>query len=119
LAPQHFTAPDANNAHEWASPVARAVAPDNPDTATGTDESVVEPFPNCPYSFEPQHCTAPDANNAHEWDPPAATAVTPDDKPDTTPGTRESVVELFPNCPSGLRPQHLTPPEAVNAHEWP
>jgi hypothetical protein len=90
---------------------------DNPDTATGTRESVVESFPNCPLPFAPQHLTAPDANNAHEWDPPAATATAPDDNPDTATGTRTFVVELFPNCPLPFAPQHFTAPNDTTAHE--
>src|SRR5437868_10191921 len=50
LPPQQFTAPAANNAHECATPpeIAIATTPLRPLTATGVDESVVEPLPNWP-----------------------------------------------------------------------
>jgi hypothetical protein len=49
--------------------------------------------------------------------PPTETAVTPEDKPVTETGVKESVVELFPNCPLSLAPQHFTAPDTT-AHAW-
>jgi hypothetical protein len=49
--------------------------------------------------------------------PPTDTAVTPDDKPLTETGVNESVVELLPNWPLSLAPQHFTPPDTT-AQAW-
>ena len=35
----------------------------------------------------------------------------------TSTGARRSVVELSPNCPLELSPQHLTVPDCITAHE--
>src|SRR5438046_945041 len=75
LAPQHFTVPFANNAHEWAPPAPIATAVVRPVTATGVDAAVVVPLPNWPEPLAPQHFTVPFANNAHECEPPAAIAT--------------------------------------------
>jgi hypothetical protein len=37
---------------------------------------------------------------------------------DTNTGTELLMVELFPNWPAPLLPQHLTVASAINAHEW-
>ncbi len=48
LYPQHFAVPFANRAHEWPAPAEIATALNRPLTTTGSDESVVVPFPNAP-----------------------------------------------------------------------
>lgn len=53
---------------------------------------------------------------AHVCPRPAAMAWTFEPNPATWTGTELSVVELFPNCPLELYPQHQTEP-LTNAHE--
>jgi hypothetical protein len=75
---------------------------------------VVELSPNCPWPFLPQHFTPPPDNNAQVWLPPAVIAVTPLVSPFTSTGILLLEVELFPNCPLLLFPQHFTPPPVVS-----
>src|SRR5207237_902971 len=96
--PQHSTVPLAISAHEWVKPPAMATTRESPPTATGVDELVVVPFPNCPPKLPPQHLTVPFAKSAHECATPpeivmAATFV----RLLTATGVDESVVVPFPS----------------------
>jgi hypothetical protein len=53
--PQHCTAPVANRAQLWLSPVETETALVMFRTLTGTVEEVVVPSPSCPDPLEPQH----------------------------------------------------------------
>src|SRR5436190_1328696 len=55
----------------------------------------------------------PDLASAHPWSPSLSMATVPEVSPTTSPGVAREVVELSPSAPSTFRPQHLTPPVAV------
>ena len=66
LSPQHHTVPPVFSAHVWSPPavtVAQSVA--CPLTWTGTELSVVVPFPSSPELLTPQHHTVPPVFSAH------------------------------------------------------
>jgi hypothetical protein len=83
------------------SPALIATTPLRLLTATGTFESVFDPFPNCPKPFKPQHWTVPPVTTAHVWPKPALIATAPL-RLLTGTGTFEAVFDPFPNCPEPL-----------------
>ena len=115
LFPQHWTLPTVVRAQVWKSPVAIALTPLKPLTFTGVERLEVELSPNCPEELFPQHWTPPPVVRAQVWFPPAAMALTPLVKPLTETGVSLWVVELSPNCPATLYPQHLIPLAVVRA----
>jgi hypothetical protein len=99
------------------APVAIALTPVEPVTATGILELVTVLFPNWPDPFAPQHFTVPAESSAHEWLVPVAIALTPV-KPVTATGILELVTVLLPSWPDPFAPQHFTVPAVSSAHEW-
>jgi hypothetical protein len=78
LLPQHWTVPFDRIAHVWKSPVAMALAPVTPVTATGVDERRIDVLvPSCPFVLPPQHWTVPLDSTAHACSKPTATPETP------------------------------------------
>ena len=121
FAPQHFAAPDTT-AHEWLlrlvsvppEPATEtSVTPeDKPDTDTGVDEEVVEPFPSWPLSLAPQHFTAP-ATTAHACADPTEIDVTPELSPTTDTGVKDESVVPLPSWPLEFSPQHFAAPLSI------
>src|SRR5665213_449938 len=119
FAPQHFTPPAFVNAHVLLEPGEIAATPVcRPLTSTGVRRIIVVPSPSSPQAFEPQHFTPPDWVTAQLCAGPAAIATTPLVKPVTSAGVLRSILVPSPNWPAKLKPQHLTPPACVSAHEW-
>ena len=94
------------------------------NTATGTllpAEYPETPLPNWPLLLAPQHFAAPDTTAHVKFEfppiipapPPTEIAVTPVVRPDTGTGIDESVVELLPNWPPPLEPQHFAAPDTT------
>src|SRR2546428_5554873 len=89
----------------------------SPTTSTGVERSLVVPSPSSPSMLSPQHLTPPALVSAQVWKTPAAIAATPPPRPETSTGAWRSVVVPSPSWPERLKPQHLTPPALVSAHE--
>src|SRR5882672_9906744 len=61
----------------WKPPAATATTFARPDTATGTDRSVVVPSPSCPSLLAPHAITVPSPSSARLWSSPAEIATIP------------------------------------------
>jgi hypothetical protein len=104
----------------WVPPAEIEETPDNKleddtestaNTCFGVDEFVVELIPNWPMALEPQQAAPPPVNTAQVWFWPTAIVEIPVSRPTPpTPFTRTGVlrfvVELSPNWPEELEPQH-------------
>ena len=89
------------------------------ETATGT-LLLVEPLPS-PLEFSPQHQAEPSLRRPQVWEVPAEIAVNFEPvRPavETATGTLLSVVELLPNWPYVLPPQHQAEPLSRRAQVW-
>ena len=92
--------PSPISAHACAKPPVIATTFVRPLTATGVEELVNVPLPNCPSKLPPQHLTVPAANSAHECaTPPEIVIATAPLRPLTATGIDESVVVPLPSWP--------------------
>jgi hypothetical protein len=83
-------------------------------TETGIQDSYV-PSPRIPYWFEPQHLSPPPVMIAQVWPLPADIARTPLVIPSTSAGCDGGVPFPGPTRHAYGFPQHLTPPDCINA----